>query len=306
VKPLLIAAIAGLLAWWALPIALSSGGEAAPAPAQSAAPAPPQPAQAPPKTMKVFILAGQSNAGGAGNGDELPEDLRKTDLEVVLFAKGQKDILRPLAPYKRVKEEFGIKGTAFGPELTFAKEIKKACPADVICIIKQAIGRCSIIAWDKNWRRENWKADLKLADNEDKHPNYDALMSMIKEGVGQAREQFHTDKVELCGMLWVQSERDDTCREIAEKYEANLRALIKNVREDLKAPDLPFLFADANVARFEDIIKGGMQRIVKEVPNTRCIPVADLPCNGAVHYNTEGQIKLGRRFAEAWLQMTRK
>jgi len=41
--------------------------------------------------------------------------------------------------------------------------------------------------------------------------------------------------------------------------------------------DPPFLFADANVARFEDIIKGGMQKIVKDVSNTRCIPVADLP-----------------------------
>jgi hypothetical protein len=53
-------------------------------------------------------------------------------------------------------------------------------------------------------------------------------------------------------------------------------------------------------------IKGGMQRIVKEVPNTQCIPVADLPRNGGVHYNTEGQIRLGRRFAEAYLKMVRK
>jgi hypothetical protein len=49
-----------------------------------------------------------------------------------------------------------------------------------------------------------------------------------------------------------------------------------------------------------------MQKVVKEVPNTRCIPVADLPRNGVVHYNTEGQITLGRRFAEAYLKMVRK
>ena len=159
---------------------------------------------------------------------------------------------------------------------------------------------------DKNWRRADWKDDLKKANNENKKPNYEPLLETVKEAVSQAKAMFHTDRVEYDGLLWVQSERDDTSPETAAMYEANLRALIRNIREDLKVPDLPFLFADANVRLYVDVLRGGMKKVVREVPNTRCIPIDDLPRNGGVHYNTQGQIMLGKRFAEVYLDVTRK
>jgi len=252
------------------------------------------------KLIRVFILAGQSNAGGAGNGEELPAALKVTDAEVVLYGRGQKGELRPLAPYPRVKEKFGIDGTAFGPELVFAKEMKRAFPGDVICVVKQSVGNCSIVAWDKDWRRADWKADLAAARNEQKEPNYDALLAAVAEGVRQSKEMFHSDRVEYGAMLWVQSERDDTSERVARMYEANLRGLIANVRADLKEPGLPFLFADANVRRFGDVIRAGMRRVAAEAPGVRCVSIEGLGRNG-VHYDTAGQLELGKRFAAAYL-----
>ncbi|MCX7012334.1 MAG: hypothetical protein NTW86_07190 [Candidatus Sumerlaeota bacterium] len=264
-----------------------------------------------PKTLKVFILSGQSNAGGAGNGDELPEAMKQTDPEVLQYVKQGKKVA-PLAPYPRVEEKFGIKSQAFGPELAFGKEIKKAWPQETILIVKQSEGACSIIAWDKNWQREGWKEDLKAADNENKKPQYDNLMSFIHEGVALAKEQTGIGQVEYCGMLWVQSERDNGTTYTAHMYEANLKGLIANVRQDLGVPNLPFLFADANGAGSREpgsltgLISEGMRRVEKDVPITRLIPISDLPKNGGVHYNTQGQLILGKRFADALLEMRRK
>jgi hypothetical protein len=258
------------------------------------------------KTIKVFLLAGQSNAGGAGNGDGLPADLKKTDKEVLLFSKGHKNELALLAPYNRVAEKFQIEHTAFGPELVFGKEMKKAFPNDVILIVKQSTGGTSIVAWDKDWKRADWKSDLKLAKNESKTPYYGVVLSMMKEGVTQAKAKFPGARVEYCGMLWVQSERDDEDVKLAKDYEKNLRALIQNIRTDVGVPNLPFLFAGPNVRRWGDIILNGMKKITQEVPNTALIPVNDLPKHEGIHYNTEGQMKLGKRFADAYLEIVKK
>jgi len=258
------------------------------------------------KTIKVFLLAGQSNCGGAGNGDQLPADLKKTDKEVLLFSKGHKNELTLLAPYNRVEEKFHIEHTAFGPELVFGKEMKKAFPNDVVLIVKQSTGGTSIVAWDKNWKRADWKSDMKLAKNEKKEPYYGLVLSMAKEGVAQAKAKFPGARVEYCGMLWVQSERDDTDVKLAKDYEKNLRALIQNYRTDLGAPDLPFLFAGSNVRLYADIIMNGMKKVAQEVPNTALILVNDLPKHEGIHYNTEGQMKLGKRFADAYLEIIKK
>ena len=46
--------------------------------------------------------------------------------------------------------------------------------------------------------------------------------------------------------------------------------------------------------------------IQKVAPPSRMVPLRNLPIhgNGNAHYNTEGQLELGRLFAEAYLDMT--
>jgi hypothetical protein len=257
----------------------------------------------PAKKVKLFILSGQSNAGGAGIGCELPAELKRTDAEVLMSGRHAHKDLVPVGPYKR--DGYGQDNTAFGAEIVFGKEMKKAYPDCVICIAKQTTGNCSIIAWDKNWKREGWLKELKQVDNEEKGTQYEFLMSTVKDAVAALREKGLKD-IEYAGMLWVQSERDDKSEETAKAYGANLRALIANVRSDLATPGMPFLFADANAHRYRDILREGMRKVAAEVPRTAVIPIDDLPKHKAVHYNTQGQIMLGQRFADAYLKIVGK
>lgn len=256
---------------------------------------------APPKPVLLFILSGQSNAGGKGIGDELPAEYRKTDPDLLTIGRRAKGLV-PIAPYHR--EGFGSDNTAFGCETSFAHEIKRAFPGDVVVIAKQTEGGCTIVAWDKHWQRPDWKSDLALANNVKKPAQYPRLMAVVKE----AREAIAADPklgpVTLAGMLWVQGERDDHSPQTAALYEKNLRALIANVRGDLGAPRMPFLFADINGHRNVATIHAGMQRIVRDVPRTAMVPVKDLSReHGGVHYNAAGQVELGRRFAAAYLKL---
>jgi len=252
------------------------------------------------KTARLFIISGQSNAGGAGVGSELPEELRKTDDEVLMFGRHVKGLV-PLGPHRR--RGYGTDDTAFGPELVFGKEMKKAFPDDVICIAKQSTGGCTIIAWDKDWQRSDWLDELRLVENEQKGAQYPQLMETVRGAVEALEKRPDVARVEYAGMLWIQSERDDRHPKTAAAYEQNLCKLIANVRADLGVADLPFLFADANVRRNRDVMREGMRRIAREVPCTAVVSIDGLSKNGAVHYDTRGQMELGRRFADAYLRL---
>lgn len=255
------------------------------------------------KTARLFILSGQSNAGGAGVGSELPAELKKLDPEVLMCGRHVRG-LQPLQPYRR--RGFGADNTAFGAELVFAKRMKEAYPDEIICVVKQTKGGCSIIAWDMDWRREAWTADLKLADNVQKGAQYPLLMEKIREAVAALKASQQVGHVEYGGFLWIQSERDDHHPRTAAMYEANLRKLIANVRADLDSPDLPFLFADANVRRNPKVMRDGMKRIAAETPRTAVVSIQGLTKRDAVHYDTRGQITLGGRFADAYLEIVGK
>lgn len=143
---------------------------------------------------------------------------------------------------------------------------------------------------------------MRQVGNEQKGPQYDRLIQTVRDAVAALKEK-GIERIDHAGMLWVQSERDDEAEAAARAYGKNLAALIANVRRDLDAPEMPFLFVDANVRRWGDVIRAGMRRVVDEVPRAAIIRNDDLPKVDAAHYNTEGQIMLGARFAEAYLEM---
>lgn len=255
----------------------------------------------PPMSVKLFVLSGQSNAGGKGIGSELPEAMRTGRDDVLLIGKGARE-LAPLRPYPR--RGFGADNTAFGPEIAFAHAMKAAYPDHIIVIAKHTEGACSIIAWDKQWQRDDWKRDLALVDNEKKEPQYPQVLALVE----RARRALAADgqrfgAVEIAGFLWVQSERDDNSAATAAMYEKNLRALIANLRQDLGAARMPFVFAEVNGRSNTQVIRAGMQRVVAEVERTAMASIAGLGRADGVHYDTQGQLELGRRMAEAYLKI---
>lgn len=262
------------------------------------------------KTVRFFILSGQSNAGGNGNGDLLTAEQANIDPDVLLsFGRGG---WKPMAPVKlnKPKSKFKINNSIFGTELSFAKAIKKAYPNDIIAICKVGIcGGTSIVAWEKNTDRPGWIEDLKKLENESRAPKklYSQVINDTLQGIETLKKRKDVGEVIIGGMWWCQTERDGKVMEFSKAYKKNLTNLINNIRTDLKEPNMPFMFFDQHIKGriTEKAMKGSLRAVDKELHFTALVENNDLPTYEGVHFTTEGIWILGERFAEAYLKMAK-
>ncbi len=264
--------------------------------------------QADQPTVRVFILSGQSNAGGNGNGDQLTPAQRQTDPEVIIsYGRGDWQTLAP-RKLRKPKSKFGINNSIFGVELSFARAIKRAYPDDIIAICKVGIrGGTSIVAWEKHTDRPGWLEDLEKLGNADRAPLnlYATVIRDTRKGIETLRQRDDVGSVLLSGMLWCQTERDAGSVEFSKAYRQNLTNLINHVRADLDSPELPFLFFDQHVERKpgREHMKASLRAVDEQVPFTALVPNNDLPTYEGVHFDTQGIWELGERFARAFLAM---
>ena len=134
------------------------------------------------------------------------------------------------------------------------------------------------------------------------------------EQAGKARE------IEIVGFLWLQGGRDIKHVAVAKEYLDNLKSLVATVRKDARVPDLSFLCGSLRRSEDPDDISDLVpQRVTgpypavefvlkaqwdmqKVIPDARTVILRDIethPMN--VHYNTVGQLKVGKLFAQAFL-----
>jgi hypothetical protein len=239
-----------------------------------------------PKPDLVFLLAGQSNMAGHGQGAELPEEYRKPPANVQIFEAGK---LRPLAPRPTKQNPAG---GSFGPELSFGHELSRAMPDRNIILVKHAVGGTSL---DGHWN-PNRRGRL-----------YDQLL-------GDYRAAIQGRTVELGGVLWSQGGADAKAEASARAYAANLKELIETFRKDLEARDLPFYIGGARPedptssavkAKFPhmEVVRAAFVDAQRNVPHVRLVSTVDLTMRSdGIHYDTAGQLEFGKRFARAWLE----
>lgn len=229
----------------------------------------------------VFILAGQSNMVGQGLTADLPDSLRRAPPNVRFVLDGSVSGLGA--------------GRTFGPEVTFAHEIARRWPDREIILVKFAVGGTSLLAWAPDWD----SASAAITQNAGAGALYTRLLKHIAEADLPAGAEY-------AAVLWVQGERDARYPEAAQQYEANLVALIRQLRADLDVHRLPFFTARVNppsdrypavvhVRRAQEDVAGRVEGVV--------IVDADglSKRNDGVHYDTGGILELGRRFATAYL-----
>jgi len=227
-------------------------------------------------SVKVFILDGQSNAGGAVKNWLLEKQAvapKTKDLFAHLYKDG-KWIVRddvfikflgrkgPLTigygwPGKTgVELEFGhVMGNHFDEPVLL---IKAGC----CCNLYQSSRPPSAELPKEKLRKELEQAQAKVKQNNEKHKRNDPLPTMddIKKRYGSAYrvmlaevkdvfDNYETmfpalkgKKLELAGFLWFQG-WSDMYGARATEYESNMKHYIKDVRRDLKAPKLPFVIA---------------------------------------------------------------
>lgn len=161
--------------------------------------------------FQLYLLIGQSNMAGRGvveAQDTLP------DRHVLrLNPAGQWEIAQD--PIHFDKPIAGV-----GPGLTFGRLMAARDTSVTIGIIPGAVGGSGIDAWTPG----AYFADTKT------HPYDDAL----------ARAKTALQSGTLAGIIWHQGETDSTPEKSA-LYQQKLKILIKKLREDLQAPNVPFV-----------------------------------------------------------------
>ena len=230
----------------------------------------------------VFILAGQSNMVGQGTAAELAPAYRRAPANVEYYYNGYK------APLNRFKH--------FGPEIGFAHEISRSFPNTKIKLIKFAVGGTSLFAWDPTWN----PAKARSTGNASAGPLFKKLIKTVNI-------QFNGKESKLAGILWMQGEADARYLPAAKQYAGNLNRFVNALRSKLHSPNALFIMGSVNppIALFPStpIVQKAQQVSASRIRNLRLIKTDDLgKRNDHVHYNTSGQIELGKRFARAYLR----
>lgn len=229
------------------------------------------------KQELIFILAGQSNMAGQGERSKLPAAYRKNPTNVSFYHNGYKTSLNHFAH--------------FGPEISFAHAISKRFPRHKIKLIKFAVGGTSMLAWAPNWSAQR----ANLTRNASAGPLFKKLMQT-------ANATYDSKTSRISGVLWVQGEADAKYPAVARQYMTNLRNFVIALRRQLDNRATQFMVAGVNppVKLFtaSAAVNRAQKQVVASLPNMRFIRTSDLSKRAdQLHFDTVGQLKLGRRFA---------
>jgi hypothetical protein len=226
----------------------------------------------------VFIMAGQSNM--AGRGIVEPEDTVSDKRIFSINKDGQIIIAKePLHFYEPER-------TGLDCGLSFAKTLIKKIPDSVsLLIIPTAIGGSSV----RQWLGDSVFRNVKLFSNFLSKAEIAKQNGIIK------------------GILWHQGESDANEKNIP-LHKERLHLLFSKFRIEIGNNELPVLLGELgsfsnNPADFS-LINKAIHDYATEDKNSRVISTKDLKDKGDhLHFDSEGQRTMGKRFANAYLSM---
>jgi hypothetical protein len=262
-------------------------------------------------TVRVFVVAGQSNAEGYNHirqyregRETFPEALRVQPR--ILYWPG---VDSPKEQENRWTTLRVGESGAFGPEINFAPEIERLLPGATVTIVKFASGGTGIARSvdytdyipalsgfdDKN---RNWHPPT---DGREAGDLYRSLLANIRTALSFLERSGRN--VELSGFVWMQGEHEGSIsRKMAEDYERLLTDFIRSVRRDLQAPSLPFVIGQVNshTWTYGDIARKCQAEVCRKQERVALVETIDLPrvTGDAAHFTADGMLTLGFRFAK--------
>ena len=271
--------------------------------------------------IKLFYLGGQSNMDGYGYVKDLPDSLNKSFDNVWIFhGNTVKDdsVNGGLGKWEKLQPGHGVGFSSdgktnthsdrFGIELSFAAKLQELYPNEKIAIIKYSRGGTSI---DSLAARHfgSWEPDFrgKTGINQ-----YDYFLETLRNAMdiddidGDGRR----DKLVPSGILWMQGESDATTEAIANRYYNNLKRLMDLIRAALRVDDLPVVIGkisdswndkgDGKVWDHGELVQYAQEKYVRTDENAAIIRMTRYyKYSDPWHYDSEGYIDLGVRFADA-------
>jgi len=257
---------------------------------------PPEQPEPDPGSLKVYILAGQSNMAGC-------DDVRNVDpmwqsqLDDVMLYWGN-----DAAPgFKSLQT--GTSGAScsdvapqfyFGPELSFGSDLMLSDPASKVVIIKFAVGGTDMFEY---WTTPNREfPDGGVLWNELQNQMASAFTRLDSMGL-----TYHVE-----GFLWMQGESDADKKYRAKAYAGKLTSFIASMRSFVGDPEMPFILGRIRDAGqpHADMVRAAQVSVAGNIPNVYWFDTDDLPwLADGIHYNEASMIELGHRFADIVLSL---
>ncbi len=242
-----------------------------------------QNATLPPKEkFHLILLVGQSNMAGRGT----VEEQDKTPHPRVLMLNKAGEWVPAIDPLHFDKAAAGV-----GIGKTFGTLYAEAHPGVTVGLIPCAVGGSPIDAWQPG----------TFYKPTNSHPWDDAIQ----------RAQRAQKSGTLAGILWHQGESDSNGK-LAPTYEGKLHDLIARMRQELGAPDAPFIIGQ--MGKFDgvpwddahDQVDKAHQELPKNVKLTGYVNADGLKHRGdKVHFDSPSLREFGKRYFAAFQSLTR-
>jgi len=221
--------------------------------------------------QRIYLMAGQSNMMGFGKTYHLPATFRKTPHNVTFYYQGRP---RKLAQYSH-----------FGPEVSFAHHVARAFPNDEHIIVKFAATGSHIQQWMPG------------------QPLYQGMLRQLGFSIKEKNPK-------IAAVVWMQGESDALNQARASKYSHHLTRFITTLRKDLASPHSLFIMGEINpLGKDFPLVKSvqkSQRQVRSQVRNTLLTNSNDLgKIFDNIHYSAQGQMELGKRFAEAYISRAR-
>lgn len=258
-----------------------------------------------PLPLRVFLVAGQSNAEGNDspasgaaqlptfNGALEPQSVRfwyETSFTNNILSSGGWILLQP-----------ELQRDTFGPELTFARKVK-AESVGPIAIVKSTCGGTNLaVDWDPG--------------NPSGQGMYERTIDLMQTALADLTSNGIAWQLE--GVLWQQGENDMLNSTYVTEYAGRLSALMDRFRADLGAPQLQWYVGETSFKGIWGIdFRSNMQTLrsqqllaVNADPYAQFIPTSHLgflinygQSQPHYHFGPEGQLQLGEVYAAAYLK----
>lgn len=221
----------------------------------------------------IWVIAGQSNAQGAGVGDysDLPE------LGIHLFRNNQQWDLatHPLRD-----------DALHSPFMTFAKEVKKAVQHP-IGLLQTAVGATYLQLWNP---KENGYL-------------YRSMLEVIKQVGGKVRGVLWYQGESDAAWYWY----EDCSSAEPETYLSRFLQMVETSRQDLGNAELPYLTVQLNRTAFTGYpeenrswgtLREMQRRAVDAIPHVYVMPSLDCALSDSIHNGTQGNKTIGERLAK--------
>lgn len=194
------------------------------------------------------------------------------------------------------------------PSISFTPTVEAAFGKDRVVVVKDAQGGQPIRRWYKQWKPATGHKPKATGDL------YDRLLQQVKKAGSAAAFDSVT-------FIWMQGERDAREKH-GDVYAASLTGLLAQLSEDLGRTDINFVIgrlsdfdmADQNFPHWTMVRKAQVE-FAESYPRGAWVDTDDLndglndagqTVQNDLHCSVEGYIILGKRFAEASIELIKE